>query len=66
MASAAAARRRIDCMSVDRCLARQEWIGIVEHLIVKAATMLAYSGTGFRRAPAAGVGRERVMGVEPT
>jgi hypothetical protein len=53
-------------MSVDRCLARQEWIGIVEHLIVKAATMLAYSGAGFRRAPETGVGVERVMGIEPT
>jgi hypothetical protein len=52
-------------MSVDRCLARQEWTGIVEHLIVKAATMLAQSGAGFRRAPEAGVGMERVMGIEP-
>jgi hypothetical protein len=53
-------------MSVDRCLARQDWIGIVEHLIVKAATMLAYSGAGFRRAPEAGLGVKRVMGIEPT
>jgi hypothetical protein len=52
-------------MSVDRCLARHEWIGIVEHLIVKAATMLAYSNAGFRRAPVAGFGMERVMGIEP-
>jgi len=44
----------------------QEWTGIVEHLIVKAATMLAQSGAGFRRAPEAGVGMERVMGIKPT
>jgi hypothetical protein len=52
-------------MRVERCLERHERIGIAKHLIVKAATMLAYSGAGFRRAREAGVGMARVMGIEP-